>query len=474
MRRNVNEEEAIIDLPKPRRNSIDFSKESDEVHEKKFENQVSDYSHRRFVFALIPNAFRLDIILMTFALFSHTDTMERHNLIAAKKEFTTQKIRQEWAEHEEQILGIEGIAEEWSSSGANDASPAASVATPIADATASEIGGDRLATSTNADNAGTPAGDAGNAAKSVDETKSKKKRRKKSMMKKKATQRKSSSSSSIGSVNSDQHDPETDTLSTTVTTATSSSTEESPKSTTDVHALVKSETVAVDDVPVCCASASDGACGAKDTPPTVCSRARDLDIHFFSDTEITSAKSPDGSRPSTPIQSDSEFEMSHRGGGGLQHDGADLMASSSASWKWGELPTQGDDTQLATTEDAKQAQRNSMLSNMFSFMKQTKKMRKTSQAEGVYLSELDTDGMDPEVAALYFPAQAASQKANGNDNNGKRAPAVGGGARPEAIGVVDDDRESGNGTSLPHSPSSMDGLKSLDSDYEDGKPGDNK
>lgn len=47
--RNANEEEAIIDLPKPRRNSIDFSKESDEVLDKKFENQVSDYSHRRYV-----------------------------------------------------------------------------------------------------------------------------------------------------------------------------------------------------------------------------------------------------------------------------------------------------------------------------------------------------------------------------------------------------------------------------------------
>lgn len=44
--RNTNEEEAIIDLPKPRRNSIDFSKDS-EVVEKKFDNQMSDFSIRR-------------------------------------------------------------------------------------------------------------------------------------------------------------------------------------------------------------------------------------------------------------------------------------------------------------------------------------------------------------------------------------------------------------------------------------------
>lgn len=40
--------------------------------------------------------------------------------------------------------------------------------------------------------------------------------------------------------------------------------------------------------------------GAMDTP-------RICDLHFFSDTEV--ANSPYGSRPSTPIQSDSEFEV---------------------------------------------------------------------------------------------------------------------------------------------------------------------
>lgn len=42
---NASEE---LQIPLPRRNSIDLSKESDEA-EKKFENQTSDYSHRRFV-----------------------------------------------------------------------------------------------------------------------------------------------------------------------------------------------------------------------------------------------------------------------------------------------------------------------------------------------------------------------------------------------------------------------------------------
>lgn len=33
----------------------------------------------------------------------------------------------------------------------------------------------------------------------------------------------------------------------------------------------------------------------------------------------------------------------------------------------------------------------------------------------------------------------------------------------------EDDRESGNGTSLPQSPTSMEGLKSLDSDFDEMK-----
>lgn len=261
------------------------------------------------------------------------------------------------------------------------------------------------------------------AAAGKDETKSKKKRRKKSMMKKKATQRKSSSSSSVGSAHSDQNDPETDTV--------SLSTEDSPKTEQADGPIV--------------ASVIDNTATSSAPAKSETRRARDMEIHFFSDTELASAKSP--SRPSTPIQSDSELEISHRD----KTENTDLM-SGSASWKWGELPTQGNDQQEATTEDAKQAQRTSMINNIFGFMKQSKKLQKISM-EGVYLSDLDTQGMDPEVAAMYFPTLSKTEV----------------GMQNTFAGNNEDDRESGNGTSLPHSPSSMDGLKSLDSDYDDGK-----
>ena len=56
---------------------------------------------------------------------------------------------------------------------------------------------------------------------------------------------------------------------------------------------------------------------------------------------------------------------------------------------------------LAAAEEA-EAQR-SMLSGMFSFMKKTKRIRHNPESEGIYLSDLNADELDPEVAALYFP-----------------------------------------------------------------------
>lgn len=328
-------------------------------------------------------------------------------------EYTTQKLRQEWAVHEEQqIFGAEGVTEEWQNSTMNksteDGNEMSSIPITISPISETHTKEDETLV-----------------AHEAPDSKSKKKRRKKSMMKKKQTQRKSSSSSSVGSGDPNEQN---DTDTTSVSNNTIGSTNEEPP-----HA---SESIEI----------------PKDAekPTPIPSRVRALDIHFFSDTELASGKSPQGSRPSTPIQSDSEIEMSQR----EKSEQGNLMTSS-ASWKWGELPTQGVVDANITSDDATQAQRNSMLSNMFSFMKQSKKMRKTS-SEGVYLSELDAEGLDPEMAALYFPPI------------NKADPAM------NVLAAPEDDRESGNGTSLPHSPSSVEEPKSLDSDYEDGKPGDNK
>ncbi|KAJ1532044.1 hypothetical protein ONE63_000676 [Megalurothrips usitatus] len=201
------------------------------------------------------------------------------------------------------------------------------------------------------------------------------------------------------------------------------------------------------------------------------------DFHFFSDTEILPGNnSPDeeDSRPSSPIQSDTEFETNKRPSGVNATDSAsDNGSGAPQSWRWGELPspppksnTGGAPDHTASTssdDEAKQqdnaAAQKSMLSGMFSFMKKTKRIRHNPESEGIYLSELNVEDLDPEVAALYFPTSYHRQG----------CPAPG-----ECSSLQrDEDAESGNGPSLPQSPHSVEGAiggpKSVDSDFEEPK-----
>lgn len=364
-------------FPRPRRNSIDLSSKADVTEEndgsnsgnsKKFENQVSDYTTRR-----------------------HTDigAMQRRDLTAAKKEYTTQMLRKEW-EAEKEVLQLE---EEEIKAAAAELSD--NVFRPI----------DKEET--------TPHAQVAQVALVDDKSQGgKKKRRKKSVMKKKS-QRKNSSSS--GSTQSEQNDLES----------------ENNKDSNDSTPPTTENSTIEQQVPQFPAAAS---AAEPDTP----NRTRELDHHFFSDTEAQSGPSPH--RPSTPIQSDTEFENSIR----EKVDETQLLTNS-ASWKWGEFPTKADES---LSDDLKETQR-SMLGGMFSFMKAGRKMRKN--VDGLYLEELEArESIDPEVAALYFPEYHTQQK----------------NARAHAA-QHEDDRESGNGTSVPQSPTSMEGIKSLDSDYDE-------
>lgn len=51
----------------------------------------------------------------------------------------------------------------------------------------------------------------------------------------------------------------------------------------------------------------------------------------------------------------------------------------------------------------------SMLSGMLSFMRKTSRVRRNPELEGIYLSDLNADELDPEVAALYFPSSHRGQ-----------------------------------------------------------------
>ncbi|XP_052843397.1 phosphatidate phosphatase LPIN2 isoform X4 [Drosophila gunungcola] len=412
-------EDLLLPLPLPRRNSIDFSKEEPKqaaVEGGKFENQVSDYSQRR-----------------------HTDnTLERRNLSEKLKEFTTQKIRQEWAEHEELFQGEKKSTEselENQSKASNEAETGKDVQKvkeeeqPKPDLTLTPV-------------------TTSEATKEVSKSKTKK-RRKKSQMKKNA-QRKTSSSSSVGSAgggdllsaetasllvsNIDEGDTPISSSATNNNNNNSSSNDEQPSA-----PLVTAR------------SGNDSPLSEIPHTPTVNQRL-DLDIHFFSDTEITTpvgggvgGSGRAGGRPSTPIQSDSELETT------MRHTCMD-EDEIAASWKWGELPTPEQAKNEAMSADqVQQSEHQSMLGHMFSFMKRANRLRKekgVGEVGDIYLSDLDAGSMDPEMAALYFPTPKSKETS----------------APPE------EDGESGNGTSLPHSPSSLEeGQKSIDSDFDETK-----
>ncbi|GIY02640.1 phosphatidate phosphatase LPIN1 [Caerostris extrusa] len=134
------------------------------------------------------------------------------------------------------------------------------------------------------------------------------------------------------------------------------------------------------------------------------------EFHPFSDGDVTPLSSPIGSRPPSP-KSDTEYENLK-----IETGSPDL---SEPSWGWGQLPnvprnlsdsnlqSQGGSSNLNDAnkdEDiSTDADKRSMLGGMLNFMRSTKKIRHMPESEGIYLSDLNSEELDPEVAALYFP-----------------------------------------------------------------------
>lgn len=383
-----------IKIPLPRRNSIDLTQEMENGDcGSKFENQASDLTQRR-----------------------HTDNdIERHDLTVNKMEFTTQKLRQEFPEEQDQLY--DEIKEKFNLRRLDESHQFRPISED-AQNDSDKSNGLQEAEDQQRANDQQKADDKNlvNDNKSLT-SQSKKKRRKKSMIKKKNTQRKSSTSSSTGSVNSDPNEME---IADNIIINSSPCNDASPNTENDV-----TKELSRDDLKLPIKADEKEA-------------RRELELHFFSDGEIGSTTSPQQSRPSTPIQSDTEFEKAS------QREKSENVMTSSASWKWGELPTSEEHADNSNTSET--SKRNSIMSGMLSFMKQKRK----NIPDGLYLSDLDAEGMDPEVAALYFPSS--------DDKRGRERR--------------DDDRESGNGTSLPQSPTtSMEMIKSVDSDFDYAKAG---
>ncbi|XP_056634366.1 phosphatidate phosphatase LPIN3 isoform X1 [Diorhabda sublineata] len=157
----------------------------------------------------------------------------------------------------------------------------------------------------------------------------------------------------------------------------------------------------------------------------------DADFHFFSDTELTKNGNVD-SRAASPVNveavlSDTEFEVKGR---------KDDLMDGAKSWEWGGFPSVSQ-----TNSPASDKEHRSMLSGMFSFMKQKHGTQNPLEG-GIYLSEITSGTVNQEVAQTYFSTSKERKE-------------------------VEVDCESGNGPSLTQSPNSADGCKSIDSDFED-------
>ncbi|XP_059048107.1 phosphatidate phosphatase LPIN2 isoform X2 [Achroia grisella] len=217
------------------------------------------------------------------------------------------------------------------------------------------------------------------------------------------------------------------------------------------------------------------------------------DINFFSDSEVTAATLSEemsnlnlngenripmalsdtafevhaasrharGSRGGTPVQSDTEVELSRTSGD-----------KSSQSWRWGELPeppvrtVESPVTSVSPASPASPAEpaspteplssdeerpgRRGVLSGMFRFM--STREASSDITEGVYLDDLDRGQVDPN---LYFPKHFT-------DRYRSSIPST----SMVTVGPTEEEYESGNGPSLPQSPASLE-PPTLDSDDDE-------
>jgi phosphatidate phosphatase LPIN len=190
------------------------------------------------------------------------------------------------------------------------------------------------------------------------------------------------------------------------------------------------------------------------------------DFHPFSDGEVTPF--PSGSpkkqfdRPPSP-KSDTEFEMSKADDAVAAAVAAAAQTADSqaeVSWQWGELPQVSRKVSAASQRSNQSNElhlpdhgsserkvsppietRAGVLHNMLTLLKKEEKANheKSNVAEeGMFLDDLDLQQLDPETADLYFPRLRSSMPL-------KR--------------VSDDETESGQGSSIPHSPPSTNDLE---------------
>ena len=164
-------------------------------------------------------------------------------------------------------------------------------------------------------------------------------------------------------------------------------------------------------------------------------------LQYFSEPELSPVTSPMGSRPGSPVMSDTEFEIRNSARNSLPGS-KKASDASEQSWEWGQFPqntpqhTSDSDKKVykkSQTVDETAAQNKSGwgISSYF-FGGKKESSNKAAEAQGVYLDDLKD--VDEEMLKIYVGSRTRNQTE-----------------------CQDDDNESGNGPSLPMSPHSVEG-----------------
>lgn len=194
---------------------------------------------------------------------------------------------------------------------------------------------------------------------------------------------------------------------------------------------------------------------------------------YFSEPDLTPVTSPIGSRPPSPVLSDSELEVPQR-----------MNASAAASvkeeqrWEWGQLPTTTTPAEQKQQERQNESNTQGSSSNQKSDKSGEKNNKEGQKAgtegagwglsylwrskpknekqsgiqeekTGIYLDDLKDD--DAEMLQIYVGGHHRHRKSERTTSGSSGAPI----AVPNVN--IDDDAESGNGPSLPMSPHSVEG-----------------
>ena len=140
--------------------------------------------------------------------------------------------------------------------------------------------------------------------------------------------------------------------------------------------------------------------------------AKKSSMQYFSEPEMSPVTSPMGSRPGSPVLSDTEFESQRRAEEQQQLD------ENEQSWEWGKLPTNSPSTpDRAKSEDLKKDEEKTESRGWgLSYLWRGSGKQKAKE-EAVYLEDLKDD---EEMLKIYVGSHPQQQNEPGADRRGRR------------------------------------------------------